>query len=120
LTLDFLPHFRICQLHLLNQKFFVFLLKWSEDFRPFVAVSAPQGQHHVIFEASLRDWERVQAEGKSFGSQFLLPLRKVGSFNGRHSVALLPFSQVILVAFRVKTHHKGLSAEDIRSDKGRL
>ena len=74
-------------------------------------------KHEVFLEAGLLDREGLEAVGQGGRTELLLPLGEVGTSNGRHGVALLPFSQVVGLRRGIETHHLGLEREDILGDE---
>ena len=53
-------------------------------------------------------------------TELLLPLGEVGALDGRNSILLLPFSEIVGVSRRVKTKHLGLKGPDGLGDEWSL
>ena len=77
-------------------------------------------EKHVFFEACLLDGEGLETEGQGKSAELLLPLREIGTFNGRDGVTLLPFSEVVGMSPGVQAHHLRLQGEDVFRHKRSL
>jgi len=84
------------------------------------AILLGKGQGEVLLETCLLNREGLKTMGQRMSAKLLLPLGEVGTFDGRNSIALLPFSQVVGLGRGVKTHHLGLEREDVLGNEGRL
>jgi len=62
----------------------------------------------------------LETEGQGKSTELLLPLREIGTFDGRDGVTLLPFSEVVGMGPGVQTHHLRLQGEDVFRHKRSL
>lgn len=83
-----------------------------------LAVFLVKRKHVINLEASLLDRESLKAMGESMSTQFFLPLREISASDRRHSVLLLPFSEVVGISGWVQTHHLSLHRKNVSSNEG--
>ena len=73
-----------------------------------VTVSTVKGQKVVCISAILLNREDIKSVRQCVGPKLFLPLAEVNSLHGRNCVALLPFSEIVHMRSREKTHHLSL------------